>query len=126
MSDGSLSGVLFPEVEGRRSTMETGRAIFADAAAPIDKGLAERISSCAKWRGEYLVHVRDLTAASAADANAPVQIASAGLDSMRARMTFERDGQVIPVSGAGSPGLGRENMTETLTIKGTGTPIEQL
>ncbi|MBK5116256.1 MAG: hypothetical protein JJE23_04975 [Thermoleophilia bacterium] len=126
MSDGPLSGVLFPEVEGRRSTTETGRAIFADAAAQVDKELAERISSCAKWRGEYLVHVRDLTAASAADPNAPVQIASAGLDSMRARMTFERDGQVIPVSGAGSPGLGREKMPETLTINGTGSPAGQL
>ncbi len=93
-------GVSFPEVDGRRSTSATGRAILADAAAAIDARLAERIRGCGDWRSEYAPFIRELTAASADSAQSALEISRAGLESMRSRLTFARGGQETPVGGA--------------------------
>lgn len=119
-------GVLFPELDGRRSTSATGRAIFADAARAADEQLAERISASSKWRDQYLVHVRDLTEVSATDDRAAVAIADAGLASMRERMTFERDREVVAVGDAGSVEPDPERTLQSITIEGTATPQTEL
>ena len=85
-------GVSFPRHDGRRSTTTSGREILADAAHAADPALAERIRRCKDWRGGYVELVRELTVVSArADAPA-LAIAQAGVESMRSRLVFERDG----------------------------------
>lgn len=124
--DNAGEGVLFPELDGRRSTTETGKAIFADAARAVDHQLAERISSTEDWRDDYLVCVRDLTEASAADGDAAIAIADAGLASMRERFSFERDATVVEVGEAGSVAPDPARLPEAFTIEGTAEPQTEL
>ena len=44
----------FPEIDGRRSTTATTRAILADAARAADPALAARIEACENWRSGYV------------------------------------------------------------------------
>ena len=93
-------GVQFPEVDGQRSTTATGRAVFADAARPIDPDLAERISRAPKWHTSYLGYVRDLLAAELADPFRGAAVPGAGLDSLYDRMEFIRDGETLRLDRA--------------------------
>ena len=91
--DRAEQGVLFPrEQDGRRSTAATGRAVWADAARPVDPGLAERIEAAGDWRKDYVDAVVAHTAAATSTADAAVTVARAGLASLGRRMVFERDG----------------------------------
>jgi hypothetical protein len=107
-----LGALSFPEVDGRRSTTATGRAILADAARAADAELAARIERCGSWRREYAPLLRALTALSAEPQNARA-IAHAGLESMRGRLVLEGDGVRTPLAealeethGAPAPGTG--------------------
>jgi hypothetical protein len=88
----NAGALVFPEVEGRRSTTATCRAILADAAGAADPGLSERIEACRSWRRDYAPFLRELTALSAEPDRARA-IARAGLDSMRARLVIGREGE---------------------------------
>ena len=117
-------GVTFPEIEGRRSTTPTARGILADAARPVDPDLADRIAATGDWRGGYTSLVRELTAACAASARAGLDVAEAGLASMRERMVFERAGGDVPVADsleAAQPGF-----LATSTVQGKGTRTSEL
>ena len=70
-------GVAFPEVDARRSTTATGRAILADAAAAVDRDLEGRIRAAGSWRADYLGVLRELTIASA-ERTSSLAIARAG------------------------------------------------
>ncbi|MGI8727540.1 MAG: hypothetical protein ACR2K6_07670 [Solirubrobacterales bacterium] len=120
------TGVVFPQLDGGRSTTKTGRAIFADAARAADGGLADRISDERKWREEYLTHVRDLTEASAADSTAAIGIARAGIASVRERLSFERDGEVVAVGEASSVGPDPAKLRDAVTIEGDAEPRDEL
>lgn len=113
-------GVQFPEMDGERSTTATGRAVFADAARPIDAGLAERIANAPKWHATYLAYVRDLLAAEWADPLGGAAVPGAGLDSLYERMEFVRDGDAMRldrvVRSSDVPGL------RTVTVEGEGGP----
>ncbi len=95
----AATGVCFPEIDGRRSTSATGRAIFADAAGAVDPALELRIRSCAEWRSNYSGLVRELTAASAGR-EAPLTIARAGLESMRTRLVVEHGDRLSSLDDA--------------------------
>src|ERR1700730_18752576 len=73
------AGVSFPQIDGRRSTSASGRAILADAAAAVEPALAERIRSSGARRSDYLAFVRELTLASAGRPGSSLAIARAGL-----------------------------------------------
>ena len=92
-------GVAFPEVDARRSTTATGRAILADAAASVDRDLEGRIRAARSWRADYLGVLRELTIASA-ERTSSLAIARAGLASMRRHLGFERDARTVSLDDA--------------------------
>src|SRR6476661_960540 len=86
-------GVVFPDVEGRRSTSATGRAVVADALLPVDPVGSAAAARETNWRSGYLGHFRRLVEAglpSYADARS---IAEAGLASVHGRMRWSPDGE---------------------------------
>jgi hypothetical protein len=83
-------GVAFPVVDGRRSSMAAGRAIFSDAVARVDTALAQDFLSDQDWRHTYRRHVRTLTVLSARSAVHSSRMAADGLSSAARRMTFLR------------------------------------
>ncbi len=117
------TGVLFPALDGSRSTSRTGRAIFADAAAVADEGLATRIRDSRNWRKEYVPLVRELTTRTAVGELA-LEVAAKGLAQMNAEMIFERDGGKAELHDAAEAGSAPSH--ETVEIRGTGEPAEQL
>ena len=117
-------GVLFPLVDGERSTTATGRGILADAALAVDPELAREIERARDWRRSYVQFVRALTAASAATREAPEAIAQAGLASMHSRMAFQRDHEVMALREAlRVPAAGRLQSRE---LRGESEPITEL
>ncbi len=109
-------GVVFPVVDGRRSTTATGAAVFADAARVLDPALADAIEAERNWRTSYLHHIRRLVEArvtrpAAADTDA-------GLASAHRRFEFVRDGEARTLDEAlDAPG---PHVPRTATIEGRG------
>lgn len=90
---GDDSGVVFPATaDGRRSTLETGRAVIADALRPASAAAAAAAAQERDWRRRYIVHARRLTEAAFRSAADTHDTAVAGLESLRQRMRFARDG----------------------------------
>ena len=58
------TGVVFPIVDGRRSTVATGRAVVADALRAVDPIGATATERETNWRVDYLVPFRRLVEAS--------------------------------------------------------------
>ena len=93
------AGLAFPDVDARRSTTATGRAILADAAASVDGDLGGRIRAAGSWRSDYLGVLRELTIASA-ERTSSLAMARAGLASMRRQLEFERDARAVSLEDA--------------------------
>ncbi|MPZ72394.1 MAG: hypothetical protein GEU74_04065 [Nitriliruptorales bacterium] len=93
-------GVAFPYVGGSRSTTETGRAVFTDAARAVDPALAGQISRERDWRNNYLGHARRLLETSLATPHTPCALAEAGLQSLHERFEFVHDGGAMPLREA--------------------------
>ena len=82
------TGVVFPEVDGRRSTSATGRGIVADALRPVDPVGAAAAQRETNWRSGYLTHFRRLVEAGLTSPQDAVTIADAGLASVHDRMRW--------------------------------------
>lgn len=109
-------GVLFPKgPDGRRSTAATGRTVWADAVRGVDDPLADRIEAAKDWRKDYVGAVVEHTAVATRSPEAAVQVARAGLTSLREQMRFERDGTVTSVADALRTG---QSSLDQLTVKG--------
>jgi len=118
-SDSAQQGVLFPRgAEGRRGTMETNRAVFADAARAADEALAGRIEATGNWRSGYAPLVRELTELGARSARVATDIARAGLESVRQRMVLRRGDDDRPLSDAVP--LDGDEPFATETVQGDG------
>ena len=113
------SGVLFPLVDGRRSTQSTARAVFADATRASAPDVAHAIDSSGKWRSDYVARLVDIEAASAAAPKNALRVAADGLAAVHERMVFARDGQEVAV-GHAITDL-RAPRFDTQTVVGTGT-----
>src|SRR3954452_4370043 len=125
MTGGDAGGVLFPLGEnGRRSTMATNRAVWADAGRPVDEDLAARISLAEPWRSEYLPHVRAVTERGARSADTAKRVAQSGLAAARARMVFRQEGVDHPLAEA--PTLAPAVEFNTEIIEGTAEPSREL
>lgn len=111
------TGVVFREIEGRRSSQTVGKRVFADAARNVDASLAERIERESNWRKNYLGYVRALIEAGAASSKDALRIASDGLASLHDNLVFLRDGQEMPIDEAYSSL--REPAFTTATLKGS-------
>jgi hypothetical protein len=116
---GESAGVVFPAVDGRRSTSALGRAVVADALRPVDPAGALGAEHETNWRSGYLVHFRRLIEAGLASKDAWLAIARGGLDSLHARMR-------VAVPGGDETGLGSlltapaRHRFVTATVHGTG------
>src|SRR3954466_13293870 len=118
------TGVLFPLVDGRRSTQTTARAVFAEATRSCAPDVADAIDSSEKWRRDYVARLIDIEAASASAPKSALLIAADGLAAVHERMVFARDGEEMPVAQAIAT-LGQARF-ETETIVGSGSHPERL
>ncbi len=124
-SNSQPRGVVFPEVDGRRSTSALGRAVVADALRAVDPAGARAAERETNWRQGYLTHFKRMVEAGLLrDGDAAVDIARDGLDSLRARMRVATpNGEVelgeVFATGGGTP-LG------SATVRGTGERATEL
>ena len=118
------TGVVFPEVEGRRSTAATGRAVVAEALAPVDPVGAAAAHRETNWRSGYLTHFRRLVEAGLARPEDARAVAGAGLASVHERMRWrDPDGREVRLAAAlggvvGSPA----DRLATEVVAGSGRP----
>jgi hypothetical protein len=118
-------GVVFPAgPDGRRSTASLGRAVVADALAPVDPTGARAAEQETNWRAGYLPHLRRLVEAGLASREAAVGIADTGLASLHERMRVVVDGAEQPLSVLASSAPDRHLGTET--VHGTAEPEREL
>jgi hypothetical protein len=119
------SGVVFPEVEGQRSTSALGRSVVADALRVVDPVGADATERETNWRRGYLTHFRRMVEAGLLrEGDAAHDVARAGLDSLHARMRATTEDGEVPLdevfaSRSGAP-------LETATIRGTGERTTEL
>ncbi len=121
--DGS-SGVVFPAVDGRRSTSATGRSVVVDALAgsdPVGSRAAARETS---WRQGYVPHFRRLVEAGLTSPEAALRIAADGLASVHERMRYVHGGAEGPLADALAAPVAVPFRTETVT--GRGMPETEL
>ena len=119
------SGVVFPEVGGRRSTSGLGRAVVADALRGVDPVGAQAAERETNWRQGYLVHFRRMVEAGLLrDGEAAVDIAAAGLQSLHARMRATTAHGEVPLDEVFTAGPAEE--LETATVRGTGERSTEL
>jgi hypothetical protein len=120
------SGVVFPEVAGKRSTSALGRAVVADALRGVDPVGADAAERETSWRQGYLTHFRRLVAAGLQrDGDAAVDVARAGLDSLHRRMRVTtRGGPEVALDEAFAADEGVR--LETATVRGTGERATEL
>lgn len=121
---GEDRGVVFPLVNGQRSTTATGQAIFADAARAVDPRLADRIGSEGSWYGRYVPFAGELVEAEVRHGPAATAVPSAGLASVHDRFRFRHHGEDLALPEA----LEAETDLElsTVTVEGRGSPAEEL
>lgn len=94
------SGVLFPSVDGRRSTQTTSRAVFAEATRTVAPELARAIESARDWHKDYVRRLSDIEAVGAASAKNALLVASDGLQALHQQLVFARDGAEVPLEEA--------------------------
>jgi hypothetical protein len=110
-------GVRFREIDGRRSSQESGRATFAAAAGAADHGLAEEIATETAWRKRYLGPVRRLVETGARSRAAAIDIARSGLAALHDHVELARGDQPRPLTEAVRGGAGDVFRTEV--VEGT-------
>src|SRR3954452_16063836 len=94
------SGVLFPLVDGRRSTQTTSRAVFAEATRAVEPDLAHDIESSSNWHPDYVRRLGAIEAASARSAKNALLIAGDGLQAVHRHLVFARDDVEVPLEQA--------------------------
>src|SRR3954465_15796650 len=112
------TGVLFPLVDGRRSTQTTARAVFAEATRSCAPDVADAIDSSEKWRRDYVARLVDIEAASASSPKNALLVAADGLAAVHERMGFARDGEELPVAQAIATWGGQSFETESIVGSG--------
>ncbi|NLJ53317.1 MAG: hypothetical protein GX344_04180 [Intrasporangiaceae bacterium] len=122
MSDST--GVVFPLVDGRRSTVATGRAVVADALRSVDPVGSAATERETNWRADYLGPFRRLVEAGLQSPEAALTIARDGLTSINGRMQWgDPDAADVPLSAA----FGQAPAPlETEEILGSGEPETEL
>src|SRR3954451_11656910 len=119
------SGVLFPLVDGRRSTQTTSRAVLAEATRAVEPGLAHDIEASSNWHHDYVRRLGDIEAASARSAKNALLIAGDGLQALHRHLVFARDDVEVPLEQAlrtHRPG----DVLRTATVTGGGDSEQPL
>jgi hypothetical protein len=117
MSDQEQSGVLFPLVDGRRSTQTTARAVFAEAARGCSPDVADAIEHSGNWHKDYVRHLGSVERVSASSPKSALAVASDGLFALHERMVFARDGEEVSLAHALDGGQ-ESSPFETITLDG--------
>jgi hypothetical protein len=115
-------GVVFPLVEGARSTSATGRAVLADALRAVAPELADRVAAVPDWRRGYLASFREMTRLALVDPAAGGRISADGLDAVHTRFRFRRGGEDLPLEAAATPDDASPLSTVTVEGRGRGGP----
>lgn len=118
------TGVVFPLVDGRRSTTATGRAVVADALRAVDPIGASATERETNWRTGYLAPFRRLVEAGLSSPEAAVTIARDGLTAVHSRMKWgDPDSADAPLSAAfGEPPA----QVRTELVEGSAEPQREL
>ena len=117
------AGVMFPRVDGERSTSAFGREVAATALARVDPVGSAAAAREATWRSGYLPHFRRLVEAGLAEPDDAVAIATAGADAATGAMTWAHAGEEIPL-----PELAAAEASTARIAKVTGRarPVDEL
>jgi len=94
------TGVLFPLVDGRRSTQTTSRAVFAEATREVAPDIAHGIESARDWHKEYVRRLADIEAVSAASGKNALRVAGDGLHALHRHLVFRRGETEVPLEQA--------------------------
>lgn len=116
------SGIDFPTINGRQSSMDTGRAVFADAARATDAELSQRIEDTENWRKGYMAPARDLVVSGLRAGGGSVAMSRDGLDSLHRQFTFTRDGQATDIAEAFASHTDPRFTTAEVVGTGRGVP----
>jgi hypothetical protein len=109
-------GVQFPMgEEGARSSMATGRAVFADAAGADDPSLAARIAASRDWRADYVGVLRELLGHD---------VAAAALDAVHTRLVYVREDEERPLRDALE--IPPSRALPTTVVPGEGARVREL
>jgi hypothetical protein len=121
------SGVVFPEVDGKRSTSALGRAVVADALRGVDPVGAQAAERETNWRQGYLAHFRRMVEAGLLeDGEAAATIARDGLASLHERMrATAAAGEEVPLGDVFASGSADAPL-ETATVRGDGERATEL
>lgn len=119
------SGVVFPEVDGRRSTSALGRAVVADSLREVDPVGARAAERETNWRQGYLGHFRRMVEAGLQDDGAAaVAVARAGLASLHDRMRVVSGDAEVPLPEVWAARVAEP--LETATVRGGGERAREL
>ena len=119
MSEQPESGVLFPIVDGRRSTQTTARAVFAQAMRAVAPDVAHAIETSRNWHKDYVGHLGEIERVTAESGKAASVVARDGLFALHERMVFVRDGDEVPLATAFSRDAAAH--FDTTTVDGAGS-----
>lgn len=114
-----MTGVVVPEVAGKRSTTALGKGVVSDALRAQDPAAATAAEQAKDWRAGYVPHFRSLVEAGLPSYDAAVSVAREGLESLHRRMRYlPSDGAELPLREAvrGSS----DHSFEAVVVKGEG------
>ena len=95
------SGIQFPpNEEGHRSTSDTARVVFAEAAHSLEPAIAASIRGETEWHANYGQHLVDLMLAAAESNEKALMIAQGGLSAVHHAFHFLRDGKEVSLREA--------------------------
>ncbi|HET6909873.1 MAG TPA: hypothetical protein VFH54_11085 [Mycobacteriales bacterium] len=100
MTETNDTGVLFPLVDGRRSTQSTARAVFADATRAVAPDVTHRIETARSWHKDYVGVLADVERVTATSAKNALMVATDGLFAVHEQMVFAHDGAETPLRQA--------------------------
>jgi hypothetical protein len=124
MTSEEQHGVVFPVNEaGQRSTTAVGRAVLADALAPVDPVGSRAAAQETGWRSSYLVHFRRSLEAGLGSRAEALAIADAGLASLHARMRVATDEGEVPLSEWSRQA---RPLLDTHEVRGSAAPEREL
>ncbi len=122
-ASGSDSGIQFPSTpDGRRSTTDTARAVFAAALDATGAGASRELHAERRWRERYPHYVRQLVERSLESPENAIAIAGAGLDATRQAFQFWRDGQPLTLDTAMASPVAEGFRTATLEGRDRSAP----
>ena len=117
------SGVVLPEIDGKRSTTAFGKAVLADALRGVAPERAADVEAERDWRRGYVSHFRALIEAGVPTSDDALQIARHGLSSLHRRMRFDADDDERDLTTAFDKG---DEKFRTIEVRGTGDRQREL